>query len=80
MADIYLVWSPDERVVSAPLLHHIANQMFLSVVRRQTRNALSGVAMQTHVHEDGHHVLGLSQILKEECTPVNVKGLFSKTL
>lgn len=51
------------RVSGTPLCQDIPNQVFLAVVSGEDCNLVRRIALQTHVHKDGHSILRLSQIL-----------------
>lgn len=52
--DPYLVRLREEGIPSAALVDDISDQVLLSVVGCEDADALSGVAQQTHVHEQSH--------------------------
>ena len=55
----------NERVVGATSVDHVADQMFLPVVRCQDGDLFGWIAQQSHVHEHGHNIFGLGQILEK---------------
>ena len=57
---IYLARLSDQWVVCTPLSYDVTNEMFLSVVRSQDGDLLSGITNQAHVHKDSHSVFGLA--------------------
>lgn len=55
----YLVRLTDPVRVGAAFAQHVANQMLLAIVRAQYGDLVPRVADQTHVHVNGHRILGL---------------------
>eukprot|EP00983_Pelagomonas_calceolata_P090155 1157388-Pelagomonas_calceolata.AAC.2 len=54
-------------VLCAAALHHVPDEVLLSVVGGQDGDLFGRVAHETHEAEDGHHHLGLTQILGSVC-------------
>ena len=59
----YLVGLTEEGVTGTALVDDVPDQVLLPVVGGEHADAVGGVAQQAHVHEEGHRVLCLCQVL-----------------
>jgi hypothetical protein len=57
------MWSPDEWVGGTTNIDNITNEMLLPIVCGKDGDLVCWVANQPHVHEHGHTVFSLCQIL-----------------
>ena len=64
----YLLRQAKDRVLGTALGQDISDEVLLAVVSGEDGDLVWRVALETHVHEDGHCILRLGQILKRVWT------------
>lgn len=60
-----LARTSEQRVVCAPPLDDVTDEVLLAVVGAEDGDLVGGVAQHPHILEDADHVLGLAQVLEE---------------